>query len=200
MRRIAAVVALALIAATVGIAAPANAGDVAASGTTTITMRVANCEGCFIRPSLTRVDADGKSVGYYGKAIKVRNGVAVLRVPTSKTPGMSFRINGPTRVPVNYAPVLVVQYKGYAPGTVVTKAQAKAAKQASACWEGTSSSSVTLSVRAARVLVPKFPPDGTKTLATFGWFVPTAKAPGNFGPTYKGVIGTQEAGWVCDAG
>ncbi len=200
MRRIAAVVALVLVAAAVAVAAPAKAGDVATSGMTTITMKVANCEGCSIRPSLTRVDADGKAAGYYGKAVKVRNGVAVMRVPTSKTPGMSFRINGPTREPVNYAPVVVVQYKGYKPGTVVTRAQAKAAKQASACWEGTSSSSVSLSVRAARVLVPTFPPDGTTTLATFGWFVPTGNAPGNFGPTYKGVIGTQDAGWDCDAG
>ncbi len=194
------VVAAAVVAILVpGAATPAQAGDVV-PGRTTITMRVADCEGCTIRPTLSRIDADGKAVGYYPKAVTVRNGVAVMRVPTAKTPGMSFLISGPSLESINAAPVVVVQYKGYKPGSIVTKAQAKAAKQASGCWVGTSQSQVTLSVATATVLMPTFPPDGTKTRVTLGWLVPTAKAPGNFGQTFKGVIATQDAGWPCDAG
>ena len=195
-------VPVALVAASVmvvGLAAPVSAGDT--SGRTTITMRVADCEGCTIQPVLERIDADGVGATYSGATVTVRNGVAVMRVPTDKTPGMSFRIDGPRREDINAGPVIVTQYKGFAPGTVVTPAQARKAKQASGCWVGTSAASVTLEVRTMTVLMDKFPPDGPgKTRVTTGWLVPTVKAPGNFDPTFKGVIAVQDIGWPCNAG
>lgn len=200
MTRAAGALAFTLIAAlAVPFAPPAAAGDVA--GRTTITMRVSDCEGCTIQPVLERIDADGVGDTYSGRTVTVRNGVAVMRVPTSATPGMSFRINGPRREDINAGPVIVTQYKGFAPGTVVTPAQARRAQQASGCWVGTSAPTVTLEVRTMTVLMDKFPPDGPgKTRVTTGWLVPTAKAPGNFDSSITGVIAVQDIGWPCNAG
>lgn len=195
-----AAIAILLTVAAIGVGAPpASGGDV--GGSTTITMVVADCEGCTVQPVLERIDADGMSQSYSGATITVRNGTAILRVPTSKTPGMSFRIDGPRREDINAGPVIVTQYKGFPPGTVVTPAQARRAKQASGCWVGTSASNVTIEVRTMTVVMPKFPPDGSGTTrVTTGWLVPTAKAPGNFDKTYKGVIAVQDIGWPCNAG
>lgn len=202
MKVLAAAVA-ALVSATglVALGSPVSAGD--APGTTTITMTVADCEGCTIQPALERIDADGKAATYSGTTVTVRNGVAVMRVPTSKTPGMSFRINGPRREDINAEPVIVTQFKGYAPGTVVTPAQARRAKQASGCWVGTSAPSVALEVRTMRVLMPKFPPDGPgRARVTTGWLVPTVKAPGSgsFAQAFKGVLAVQDIAFPCNAG
>jgi hypothetical protein len=172
----------------------------AASARTTITMKVSNCEGCTIQPVLERTDADGVMSTYAGKTVTVKDGVAVMRVPTWTTPGMSFRLSGTTREDINAAPVVVVQYKGYKPGSVVTKAQARKAKRASGCWAGTSASRVTLRLRTMTVLMPSFPDETTTTRVKTGWLVPTADAPGNFGQATKGVIAVQDIGWPCDAG
>lgn len=190
-------VAGALIATGVLLAPP----GLASADQTTIRMEVRDCEGCTIQPTLLLLDADGTSVQWEGKRVRVRDGQAVLRVPTSKTPGMSFLIDGPNREDINAAPVIVTQFKGYAPGSVVTKAQARKAKRASACWAGTTDAEVSLTVQAMTVVMPKFPDDGTGTtrVAT-GWFVPTQKAPGGFEPTFGAPLATQEGAWPCNAG
>ena len=123
---------------------------------TTITLKIRNCDGCTIQPMLLRTDADGTDGGLHRHKVKVRDGVAVMKVPTDDTPGMSFLVDGPGTENIDALPVLVTQYKGYAPGTVVTRAQAKAAKKASGCWLGTSASSVTLRARAMTVRLPAF--------------------------------------------
>ena len=194
-RAVAAIASLFTIAA-IGVAAPpASAEDM-----TTITLKIRNCEGCTIQPMLLREDADGAEADYTGTKVKVSDGVAVMKVPTDDTPGMSFLVDGPGREDINAMPVLVVQYKGYAPGTVVTRAQAKAAKKGSGCWLGTSASSVTLRARAMTVQLPSFPPDGTTTSVTAAWLVPTGNAVGGFDQATKGVIATQNSGWPCNAG
>jgi hypothetical protein len=196
MKRTVAALASLLAVAAMGAAAP----PASAEGMTTITLKVRNCDGCTIQPMLLRTDADGQVADYTGTKVKVRDGVAVMRVPTDDTPGMSFLVDGPGREAIDALPVLVVQYKGYAPGSVVTRAQAKAAKQASGCWLGTSASSVTLRARAMTVQLPTFPPDGTTTSVTAAWLVPTGNAVGGFDQATKGVIATQNSGWPCNAG
>jgi hypothetical protein len=121
-------------------------------------------------------------------------------VPTDDTPGMSFLVDAPGGEAINAMPVLVTQYKGYRPGTVVTAAMAKSAKKGSGCWMGTSASSITLRARAATVQLPAFPPDGTTTSVKAAWLVPTAMAMGGFDSAIKGVIATQNSGWPCNAG
>jgi hypothetical protein len=196
MNRIAAAAtSLLAFVAVAGGAPPSLAAD-----TTTITLKIVNCEGCAVQPMLLRTDADGQVADYTGDRVKVRGGVAVMEVPTDDTPGMSFLIDGPGKEYIDALPVLVTQFRGYRPGTVVTRAQAKAAKKASGCWLGTSASSVTLRARAATVLLPRFPPDGTTTPVTTAWLVPTAKAVGGFDDVTKGVLATQNSGWPCNAG
>jgi hypothetical protein len=194
-RPVAVIASLLTIVAIGGVASPASAADM-----TTITLKIRNCDGCTIQPMLLREDADGKEADYTGTKVKVRDGVAVMKVPTDDTPGMSFLVEGPGPLGIDAIPVLVVQYKGFAPGTVVTRAQAKAAKKASGCWLGTSASSITLRARAMTVQLPTFPPDGTTTSVTAAWLVPTAKAGGGFDQATKGVLATQNSGWPCNAG
>lgn len=181
-------------------AAPAHAGD-ASSGTTTIRMTVRDCAGCTVQPSLFRLDADGTSAEWQAPRQKVRNGVVTMVVPTDKTPGLSFLIDGPTREDINAAPVIVVQFKGIAPGTVVTRAQALAAKQASGCWAGTSAAFVSLTAQATVVRMQKFPIDGPGTTrVTTAWLVPSQKAPGNFDDLDGAPLATQQGAWPCNAG
>ena len=171
-----------------------------AAGTTTITLKITGCDGCEVQPMLMRTDADGKLATYTGTKVKVRKGVAIMKVPTDNTPGMSFLLDGPTAAAIDAVPVLVTQYRGHRPGSVVTPAQAKAAKKASGCWVGTSAGSVTLTARATTVRLPAFPADGTATPVTTAWLVPTAKAAGGFDDVTKGVLATQNGGWPCNAG
>jgi hypothetical protein len=194
-RAIAAIVSLLTLAA-IGVTAP----PASAEGMTTITLKIRNCDGCTIQPMLLREDADGKEADYTGTKVKVRDGVAVMKVPTDDTPGMSFLVEGPGPLGIDAIPVLVVQYKGYAPGTVVTRAQAKAAKKGSGCWLGTSASSVTLRARAMTVQLPTFPADGSTSSVTAAWLVPSGNAMGGFDEATKGVIATQNSGWPCNAG
>lgn len=196
MKRATLAVASLVTLAAIGVAAP----PASSAGMTTITLRISNCEGCTIQPMLLREDADGKEADYTGDKVKVRDGVAVMKVPTDDTPGMSFLVDGPGPESINALPVLVVQYRGFAPGTVVTRAQAKAAKKGSGCWLGTTASSITLRARATTVRLPTFPPDGTTTPVITAWLVPTAKAVGGFDEVFNGVLATQNSGWPCNAG
>lgn len=196
MTRIAAAAASLLVFAAVAAGAP----PALAADTTTITLKIVNCDGCAVQPMLLRTDADGQVANYTGDKVKVHGGVAVMQVPTNDTAGMSFLLDGPGKEYINALPVLVTQYRGYRPGTVVSPVQAKAAKKASGCWLGTSASSVTLRARAKTVLLPTFPPDGTTTPVKTAWLVPTAKAVGGFDDVTKGVLATQNSGWPCNAG
>ena len=99
---------------------------------------------------------------------------------------------------IDAEPVIVVQYQGVAPGARVTKATALKAKQASACWAGTSEAAVTLTVVVRRVKLPAFPDESKKATVPLAWIQPTAQTTGGFGPAQKGVIAQQEA-WYCPA-
>ena len=190
--------AAASLVALVGVAL--SAPPALAAGTTTITLEIRGCDACVVQPMLLRTDADGKLANYTGDKVTVQGGVAVMMVPTDDTPGMSFLLAGPGQAGIDAQPVLVIQYRGYRPGTVVTRAEAKAAKKASGCWLGTSASRITLRARATTVRLPMFPPDGTTTPIKTAWLVPTAKAVGGFGDVRKGVLATQNTGWPCNAG
>ena len=171
---------------------PAGASS-AATVDTTITMAVSGCEGCTITP----VQAiTGSSNVYTGTPVKVTGGQAVFVVPTSKTVGMSFNLEATWQVDINAMPVIVTQYQGISPGQAVTRAQALAAKRATACWAGTTSSSVSLQVQVGRVMMPGFPSGRAKV--PLAWFVPTAATTGGFSKAYKGTIAQQDA-WYCPA-
>ena len=166
----------------------------AAPAQTTIAMNVTGCNGCTITPSQYR---KGMKTPFSGKAAKVANGVATLVVPTANTNGMYFSIEAPWKVEINAQPLITVQYKGYAAGSTVTRAQAMASKSASACWAGTTDATASIDVTVKRVLMPAFPPNAHhKTSVPLAYFAPTAVAPGGFSKPYKGVLATQDV-WTC---
>jgi len=190
MKRAVAAIASLVTVAAIGVAAP----PAIAADTTDITFKVTGCNGCVITP----VQAiEGQGVVTFASTTVVA-GSAFATVPTASTPGMSFNITAPWKVDINAEPVIVTQYQGYAPGTRVTKRQAKAASKATACWSGTTDSSVNLRVIVRRVQLPGMMTSGTVKVP-LAWMRPTAGTTGGFDKAQKGVIAQQEA-WYCPAG
>ena len=189
MRRLAAsFLAIASCASAVVLAAPASQ----AAPNTTITMRVAGCEGCTV---LSSSWTDKKGQPWDGPTATVTNGVATMVVPTDRTRGMSFVLQPTWKPSVDFETVIVTQYAGFAPGEKVVWGQAKKAKTASPCWSGTSSSDVTVDVAVKKVPLQAFPP-GTKppvTKAAAAYLVVTDKASGQSWQTEKGVLGAQDS-------
>jgi len=195
MRRLALLGPSALaIAAALVVAPSAVAEDM-----TTLTMKVTGCDGCTITPVQALNPGSVQATVWTGTPAKVKEGAVVFTVPTSKTQGMSFNLEARRPVGIDAVPVIVTQYKGAQPGQRVTKRQAKAFAQATACWAGTSSPTVTLRVIVRRVWLPGMSMDGGMVKAPLAWIRPTAATTGGFGPAQKGVIAQQEA-WYCPAG
>lgn len=192
MKRSVAAVASLLTLAAIGVAAP----PASAEDTTTITMKVTGCEGCAITPVQALNAGSAQASIWTGTKAVVKNGRVVFTVPTSKTAGMSFNLDARWQVDINAEPVIVTQYKGAQPGQRVTKRQAKAFDQATACWAGTTSTAVTLRVMVRRVWLPGFPEGSGKAKVPLAWMVPTAETSGGFDDADKGVIAQQEA-WYC---
>lgn len=182
-----------LAVSVVAVLAPMAPVASAAEPMTTLTMTVRGCEGCRITPSTFLSSASG---GWTGKRVTVVNGVATFVVPTSQTPGMAFAIDAPWRVEINAQPFITMQYKGAVPGGTLTRAQAMAAKQGTACWAGTSDPTASLTVRVSRVLMAAFPHGNHKTRVPLAWATPTTGSPGGYSPAYSGVIASQDV-WVC---
>lgn len=187
----AAVSLLALVGA--GIAAPPVLA-VDEPSITNITFKVSGCNGCVITP--VQAIEDQGVVTFASTAVV--GGTALATVPIASTPGMSFNITAPWKVDIDAEPVIVTQYQGYAPGTRVTKRQAKAAAKATACWSGTTAADVTLRVTVRRVQLPGMAV-GSKVRVPLAWIRPTAATTGGFDKADKGVIAQQEA-WYCPAG
>ncbi len=181
--------AAALAAAGVGVVGSASAAE----PTTTISMRVSGCEGCTITPVQA---VNGQNDIWTGTAVTVKGGRAEFSVPTSRTAGMSFNLDASWQVDINAIPVIVTQYQGFQAGQRVSTAQAKSAKQATACWAGTQQSSVSLTVKVGRVMTAGFPSGRAKV--PLAYFVPTLETTGGFSSTVKGTIAQQEA-WWCPA-
>lgn len=168
------------------------APSASAATNTTITMKVTGCEGCTI---LSSSWTDKNAQPWNGPTAKVKNGVATLVVPTDKTKGMSFVLEPTWKPSFNAESVIVTQYEGFSPGEKVNWGQAKKAKNASACWSGTTSDAVAVDVAVKKVPLPAFPA-GTKppvTKVPAAYFVVTDKASGQFWNTDKGVLGAQDA-------
>ncbi len=171
----------------------AMTSSAAASPSTTVTLTFVgqSCEGCVVTPQAFVVGATGS---YSAKSRKVRDGRVSFVVPTEQTRGMSFTINTARPAAINALPVIVMQYRGAAPGTRVTRAQAVRAKSASPCWSGTDQAEVEFQVRVSSVMTAGFPSGRAKV--PVAWVVPTQEAFGGFGRQFKGVLAGQDT-WPC---
>lgn len=106
------------------VAAPASA-----AGTTRITVRI-DCEGCQIRAVNAKdyFRSNGMSPVFY-KVATVRNGKAVLRVPTAKTTAMAFEVDDMLYGLQGSVPTVALKRKG---------------NKGSWCWAGTRKSTATM--------------------------------------------------------
>ena len=173
-------------------APPSIAADDPTGPLTTVTFRVAGCEGCTISSWLLAGSSDG---GPSAKA-KVMNGVASLQIPTAQTTGASFQID-PVKDPyMNAITLIVFQYKGAKPGSVITKAQATTYRRGSACWAGTTGDTAQIRVRVREVWGPAFDPltknPPTRALQPLAWVVPTQQSAPPYWPLFKGALQAQD--------
>ena len=163
----------------------------AASPTTTITLKVTGCEGCTI--GVQRAITGGnpskitpaKPTFWEGTPVKVKSGVATLKVPTVNTSGMSFTITAPWQT-ANFVSNIVLGSARPA-GSNVTSSQQAATTQATACWAGTAKTAVTIKVQVVKASV------GGGATAASAWATPTVATVGALADTTKGTLGNQEA-------
>ena len=143
---------LALLAGLVGLAAGTGAAAAQAAVTnTTLTLTIANCEGCVV--GLTSVMAADYEDLWSSKEKKVKNGEVSFKVPTDRTAGLSIGISPPWEAAVPYETMVALRYQGYAPGDKVSYSDVKDAKRASGCWAGTTADAATLKVVVKKVTV-----------------------------------------------
>ncbi len=183
-RLVAGIAAIALLI--VFVPTPASQAAVAK---TTITMRIPSCEGCFVYPYSRRVLAAKGAVS----ARQVINGAVTIVVPTRRTDGMVFTIETPWQDSSAVQPLIAFQYLGFAPGTVVTRPEARHAPSASPCWAGTTESAIVLDVAVRKVWV-----DGQalgnddeyhqrRVRMPMAWVLPTQASAGPFSNTVNGI-------------
>jgi hypothetical protein len=183
-RLVAAVAASALLI----VLSPAAVSD-AAVARTTITMRIPSCEGCVVYPYSQRVLATNGVVS----ARQVTNGAVTIVVATRRTAGMVFAIEAPWQDTSDVQPLIAFQYEGYAPGTTVTRPQARRALSASPCWAGTTASAVTFDVAVRKVWVEGQALGNDdeyhdrRVQMPMAWVLPTQESAGPFARTVNGI-------------
>ncbi len=192
MKRIPVLLSALLSLAVLAVAVPAAArADDPPAPTTTITFRVTGCDGCTISAWVPVLTPDG---GPAAKA-KVKDGRASLQIPTAQTQGTSFQITPVKNPYMNAVTLIVFQYKGAAPGDVITKSQAKTYRRGSACWAGTADEAAQIRVRVRSVWGPAFAPDEknppTRARQPLAWVVPTQQAAAPYWPLFKGALQAQ---------
>lgn len=181
--------------AVLGLATLVAAPTAQSAGTTTITFKVAGCNGCTI--GVQRAIESGNPHGiqpatpdyWSGPKAKVRNGRVVLRVPTDYTAGMSFTIAAPWEGGTGFVSNIVLGSR-VPTGSTVTPAQQLATRRATACWAGTTKPTATIKVSIARVLVQGYE---AKATAASAWASPTVATVGPMSRSVKGILGNQEA-------
>ena len=163
----------------------------AASPTTTITLKVTGCEGCMVGAQRAITGGNPSKITpatptfWEGTPVKVKSGVATLKVPTVNTSGMSFTITAPWQT-ANFVSNIVLGSARPA-GSTVTSSQQAATTQATACWAGTAKTAVTIKVQVVKASL-----SGGATAAS-AWATPTVATVGALADTTKGTLGNQEA-------
>ena len=106
---------LAVLAGLVGLAAGTGAASAKAAATnTTLTLTIANCEGCVV--GLTSVMAADYEDLWSSKEKKVKSGEVTFKVPIDRTAGLSIGVSPPWEGAVPYQTMVALRYKGYTAG------------------------------------------------------------------------------------
>jgi hypothetical protein len=154
--------------------------------TTKVSVQAAGCEGCQIQ----LMNGALRSENVWGSADKtVAGGSASFSVPRPLTRGISATVVPPWEGTTGYTALIAWRYAGHNAGDPVSFSDARSQTRGSACWAGTSKSSVdiALTVRKVRVQGTTGPTAGTIAYAqvTQPWLPPMMDAG-------KGVVGSQE--------
>ena len=198
-RRVVALTTTAVLAIGLLGAAPANGGPgTTASAPTTVAMTrivvtMARCEGCTVRAARF-YSRNGRTVSArYLTAARVRNGVAVLRVPRAATTGMAFEVVTPDHAGTgNAVPVVTLRFARTVVGSTVTARSAMRSRSGSWCWAGTRAATISLPLAVVRWTQTAPGPDQGPQIAVWSKTMRPVLA-GTFGPTYKGGMGHQDA-------
>jgi hypothetical protein len=115
---------------------------------TDLTLLIARCEGCVV----TLLSNDGANPIFSSVPATVTDGSVTINLPSSKTAGMSVRVEPPWLTQSVAADTNVVwRYNGKAIGDTVSFKEARSKRRASGCWAGTVNEAVTLTVKVRQV-------------------------------------------------
>ena len=179
----------ALAASPADAAAPAATAAARSVHRTQLTFDVAGCEGCRITLVSAHRDADPRVSYWTSKERVVRDGSVTFRTASRHTHGMSMTVTAPWEGRTGYVTEAVFRYAGKTTGDPVSFAEARSARRASGCWDGTNASELTLDlvVRKVRVQGVAGPTRGTIAYlpTTDRWQRPMQRV-------HRGVLGTQD--------
>jgi hypothetical protein len=153
---------------------------------TKVTLRASGCDGCQVQ----LINGALRPENAWDSADKtVAGGSVSFSVPRPLTRGISATVVAPWEGTTGYTTLVAWRYAGHKPGDQVSFAEARSQTRGSACWAGTSRSSVrvALTVRKVQVEGTTGPTAGTIAYArvTQPWLAPMMDAG-------KGVLGSQE--------
>jgi hypothetical protein len=145
------------IATSADAAGTVPAAQSAAAQMTSLTLRVHGCNGCVIQP--VRAGDGSHAALWRGKKKAVRKGSVHWNVSQGHTVGMSFDIDDPKQVDLDFMTNIVIAYRGIKVGARVPPGVARHKSHANGCWAGTDRAAVTLRVRVERFpSLSDFPP------------------------------------------
>jgi hypothetical protein len=154
--------------------------------TTKLTLTAANCAGCEI--GLANGAARVENTWSAGPK-KIRHGRVTFRVPRNLTRGITATASGPWEGATGYITMVAWRYAGKKPGDAVSFKSARAASRGTACWGGTTESSLTipLTIRKVRTGGTTGPTNGTIAYAKV-----TQRSLKPWMQADHGILGTQE--------
>lgn len=154
--------------------------------TTKVTLQAPGCDGCQVQ----LINGAFRPENVWGSADKtVASGTVSFSLPRPLTRGISATVVPPWEGTTGYTALIAWRYAGHQVGDPVTFGDARSQHRGSACWAGTSDSSVdiALTVRKVRVEGTTGPTAGTIAFAqvTQPWLAPMMHAG-------KGIVGAQD--------
>lgn len=100
-------------------------------------VNVVGCEGCTIRVANSVKGREGSAEG------TVSQGKAIIDVPISSTPGLTFAVAHPSGFSVGgKSPIAIVGYPDIPVGSSLSTANAAQQRRGSVCWGGTTQAAV----------------------------------------------------------
>lgn len=153
---------------------------------TKLTLTAANCTGCQVDVMNGALRVENT---WAAEPKTMKNGQVTFRVPRNLTRGISTTVYAPWEGNTGYTALVAWRYAGQKVGDAVSLKTARAATHGSACWGGTSSTSlaIPLTIRKVRTGGNTGPTNGTLAYAqvTQAWLKPRMQAD-------HGILGTQE--------